>query len=215
MEIKQRFVVRHPPDVVWDALADAALAVQCLPGAELEDSGDTRHYKGRMRAKLGPLTAAFSGDAVIERDVGSKTGTIDWTGVDGRTNSRAKARMVYSVVPENGNESTLVKIDADIVLTGALAQFGRSSIINDMATKLTAIFADNLQGRLNATVAFVGSESLSPVLSTVEAGSESLKSVELRPIALLLSVVRSRLARRLRRWADSLDPNPRSMVEPR
>jgi carbon monoxide dehydrogenase subunit G len=205
MDIKQRFIVRHPPAVVWDALADAPFAVQCLPGAELDESNDGRHYKGRMRVKLGPLAAAFSGDAVVDRDVASKTGVVEWTGVDSRSNSRAKARMTYAVLPEGGN-ATAVQIDADIALTGALAQFGRSSIVNDVATRLTAIFAENLQNRLNATAAASApAEGTSP--SAAARPAEPFKSAELRPMDLLLGVLRGRMAARLRRWADRLDPN--------
>jgi carbon monoxide dehydrogenase subunit G len=202
MDIKQRFTVQHPPAVVWDALADAPFAVQCLPGAELDESSDGRHYKGRMRVKLGPLAAAFSGDAVVDRDVAAKTGTVEWTGVDSRSNSRAKARMVYQVLPESDGKATAVQIDADIVLTGALAQFGRSSIVNDVAARLTAIFAENLQGRLNATAAPAAVAGEAPASAT----KEPFKSAELRPMDLLLSVFRARMAGRLRRWADRLDP---------
>jgi carbon monoxide dehydrogenase subunit G len=204
MDIKQRFIVQHPPAVVWDALADAPFAVQCLPGAELDGSSDGRHYKGRMRVKLGPLSAAFSGDAVVDRDVAGKTGVVEWTGVDSRSNSRAKARMVYVVLPENGGKATAVQIEADIALTGALAQFGRSSIVNDVAARLTAIFAENLQNRLNATTA-AAVEGTSP--SSTARPAEPFKSAELRPMDLLLGVLRGRMAARLRRWADRLDPN--------
>jgi carbon monoxide dehydrogenase subunit G len=205
MDIKQRFTVRHPPAVVWDALADAPFSVQCLPGAELDESTDGRHYKGRMRVKLGPLAAAFSGDAMVDRNVADKTGTVEWTGVDSKSNSRAKARMVYTVLPESDGKATAVQIHADIVLTGALAQFGRSSIVNDVAARLTAIFAENLQNRLNATTAPSAVDG-TPA-SSAGLAKEPFKSAELRPMDLLLSVLRTRMALRLRRWADRLDPN--------
>lgn len=205
MEIKQRFIVQHPPALVWDALADAPFAVQCLPGAELDESSDGRHYKGRMRVKLGPLAAAFSGDAVVDRDAANKTGTVEWTGIDSRSNSRAKARMVYLVLPENGGKATAVEIDADIALTGALAQFGRSSIVHDVAARLTAIFAENLQNRLNAAAMPAAVDGSEP--PPVELPKEPFKAAELRPMDILFGVMRSRMAARLRRWADRLDPN--------
>ncbi len=200
MEIKQRFAVQHPPAVVWDALADAPFAVQCLPGAELDESSDGKHYKGRMRVKLGPLAAAFSGDAMVERDAENQTGTVEWTGIDSRSNSRAKARMVYQVLPEADGAATVVQIDADIALTGALAQFGRSGIVQDVAARLTSIFAENLQSRLNASSQADG--------AGIETPPEPFKSAELRPMEILFGVIRSRIAALLRRWADRLDSNP-------
>ena len=60
MEIKQRFTVAHHQSLVWDALTDVKFAAQCMPGAELDDSTDGQHFKGRMRVKVGPLAAAFT-----------------------------------------------------------------------------------------------------------------------------------------------------------
>jgi hypothetical protein len=130
---------------------------------------------------------------------------VEWTGVDSRSNSRAKARMTYAVLPE-GSNATAVQIAADIALTGALAQFSRSGIVNDVANRLTAIFAENLQNRLNATVApSAPADGAAPSAATRPA--EPFKSAELRPMDLLLGVLRSRMATRLRRWADRLDPS--------
>jgi carbon monoxide dehydrogenase subunit G len=220
MEIKQRFIVQHTPRRVWDALADAPFAVQCLPGAELDEaSPDGRSYTGRMRVKLGPLSAAFAGDAVVDRDAAAQTGTIEWTGIDGRSNSRAKAHMVYTVRPEEGGAAA-VEIVAEIGLSGALAQFGRSGIVNDVAARLTRMFAGNLQTRLNAVAAAAqdAAEPAAPATATPPAEGvqtaaapatalprDDFKAAELRPMQLFWSVMASRLARRLRRWADRLD----------
>jgi len=202
MEIKQNFRVRHSPDIVWNALADAPFAIQCLPGAELDDSADGKHYKGRMKVKLGPLSAAFAGEAVVERDAEARIGTVDWTGVDGRSNSRAKARMTYAVQPADGDASE-VQIQADIVLAGALAQFARGNIVQDVAARLTAVFAENLQIRLNASAA---SAQAAVDGTAPPAEAPPLQTVELRPMALIWGALRGRMAARLRRWADRLDP---------
>jgi carbon-monoxide dehydrogenase small subunit len=203
MEIKQRFRVRHQADTVWNALADAPFAIQCLPGAELDDSPDGKHYKGRMKVKLGPLSAAFSGEAVVERAPQTRTGTVEWSGVDGRSNSRAKARMVYAVQPSD-DDSSEVHIEADIVLTGALAQFARGNIVQDVAARLTAVFAENLQNRLNACAS---ATSAPPEDGRPAPAPAPLQSAELRPMALIWGVLRVRMAARLRRWADRLDPD--------
>jgi carbon-monoxide dehydrogenase small subunit len=114
--------------------------------------------------------------------------------------------MTYAVLPEGANAAS-VQIEADIALTGALAQFGRSSIVNDVATRLTAIFAENLQNRLNATAAAASAPVVGASPSAAARPAEPFKSAELRPMDLLLGVLRGRMASRLRRWADRLDPN--------
>ena len=43
-----------------------------------------------------------------------------------------------------------VDIDVGYTLTGLLAQFGRSGLVQDIASRLTAAFAQNLEARLSA-----------------------------------------------------------------
>ena len=71
MKITQKFRVDQPLSVVWDALDDVSLVAQCLPGAELTDAGDGRTYKGKMKVKLGPISASFSGKATVDGDEAS------------------------------------------------------------------------------------------------------------------------------------------------
>lgn len=217
MELKQRFTVTHRLPLVWDALTDAKFAAQCMPGAELDESPDGRHYNGRMKVKLGPLAAAFSGEAVVERDEQARTGTVDWTGIDSRSNSRAKGRMTYAVLPESDGAATAVEIVADFSLTGALAQFGRGGIINDVAARLTSIFAENLQTRLNAVAERdPAPPAPTPAEPPPQAEEKSVmpddgfRAAELRPMQLFLGVMRKRLADRLRALADLIDGTRRN-----
>lgn len=216
MEIKQRFTVAHHQSLVWDALTDVKFAAQCMPGAELDDSTDGQHFKGRMRVKVGPLAAAFTGEATVERDEAAKTGRVDWTGVDARSNSRAKGQMTYAVLPEGDGRTTAVEIQAQVALTGALAQFGRSGIINDVAARLTSIFAENLQTRLNSVVvedAPQGQAQRQPsdeqAMPKTALPDDGFRAAELRPMQLFLGVLRTRLANGLRGWADRIDGTPR------
>lgn len=206
MELKQQFTITHDVQDVWRALSDVSFAVGCLPGAELDPSEDGVHYRGRMKVKLGPLSAAFAGDAQVERDEEARLGTVHWTGVDSRSNSRAKATMNYRVSAAENPAHARVDITADVALTGALAQFGRSGIIQDVANRLTAIFADNLQQSLGQRMlgaAAAGGEG-EPAVPGQEAARPA-QAAQLRALPLLWSVLRGRLAALLRRWADGLD----------
>jgi carbon monoxide dehydrogenase subunit G len=191
MDIRQRFIVEHPVETVWRSLSDIPLVVSCLPGAELTEQIDDARYKGRMRIKLGPIAAAFAGEAMVTRDDAAHTGTVEGSGADGKSGSRAKARMSYRLLPEQGGSATAVEMEADIALTGALAQFGRSAIINDIAARLTEDFARTLQGRLKE-------------LAAGERGNAAPASPPSEPQAidagnLLLSALRRRIFAFLRR----------------
>jgi len=161
MKVFQKFQVNHPQSVVWDALADVSLVAECLPGAELSDADGGKTYKGKIKVKVGPITAVFSGKAVVERDKENWLGTVEGSGADSGTSSRAKASMRYALTPLQGDTGTEVAVQSDIQLSGALAQFGRSDIINDISQRLADTFAENLQARLAS-----GGEGSMPVPSS-------------------------------------------------
>ena len=51
---------------------------------------------------------------------------------------------------ENGGASARVDIVVEFTLSGALAQFNRPGLVNDLAGRLTDQFAANLQAKLDA-----------------------------------------------------------------
>ena len=60
MQIKNDFEVPLPPPSAWSLLMNVPLTAACFPGAELVDSIDEDHYKGRVTVKLGPVTMVFA-----------------------------------------------------------------------------------------------------------------------------------------------------------
>jgi len=146
-EIDESFVIARPSAEVWRALDDIALVAACLPGAELtEREGDS--IKGRMRVKLGPIAAAFSGAATVDRDERQLVGVVRGAGSDGGTGSRTRGEVEYRLVAAPG-DATGVKVTIRYSLQGALAQFSRSNVARDFAARLVAQFAANLNARLD------------------------------------------------------------------
>ena len=68
--------------------------------------------------------------------------------MDRKGGSRANAEFAYSLSAVAGG--TQVTVNADIKLTGPLAQMGRTGILNDVAHEMTGEFARNLEARLAA-----------------------------------------------------------------
>jgi carbon-monoxide dehydrogenase small subunit len=147
---EQRFTVAHPPEKVWAFFGRPAEVAACLPGAALtgEPTGD--HVAGKLRVKAGPIAAEFSGSADIERDVAHYAGMIRGQGRDSRSGSATRGEIAYRLSPEDGGAATRVDVTVGYTLTGMLAQFGRSGLIHDVANRLTAAFARNLEARLGA-----------------------------------------------------------------
>ena len=58
MEIKNSFEVPADIERVWGHLLDVEKVAMCMPGAELTESIDERHHKGKVTIKLGPMSMA-------------------------------------------------------------------------------------------------------------------------------------------------------------
>src|SRR5712671_4008041 len=144
---EESFVIVQPPAKVWEVFADIPLVAACLPGVELTEH-DAYTAKGKMTVKLGPILAGFSGSAVIERDDQAKRGFIRGAGNDRGSGSRTKGEIAYRLTPENEGDQTRVSLTVEYNLQGPLAQFSRSSLVQELGRRLVGEFAGNLNARL-------------------------------------------------------------------
>ena len=153
MEVRQKFVVDRPLEVVWGALCDIRLVGSCVPGAEIVSvSDDGSNFEGRIRIKVGPISAAFSGSGRITRDDVAHRGQVEGSCIDRSNGSRVKINMTYSSNADQGSNSSATDIVANVTLTGPLAQFGKSALMNDISEVLVQEFTRNLTGRLGQTM---------------------------------------------------------------
>jgi uncharacterized protein len=148
MRIEERLSIPFPCERVWAFLHDTGAVVRCLPGAELTETATGGRLAGRFSVKLGPIAAAFVGEAAIVFDEVAKRGEIAGAGSDRSSGSRAKGSVSFALAEENG--ATQVDLVVDYTLAGALAQFSRGGIVKDLAARLTAQFADRLKSAIAA-----------------------------------------------------------------
>lgn len=194
MEIRQKFVVEQPIDTVWAALSDIRLVASCMPGAEVVSvSEDQTEIEGRMRTKVGPISAAFGGRGKIVRDAASHTGSVEGSGADKNSGSRVQIKLTYALEPSDGGHSTTTSIVAGVTLTGPLAQFGKGALINEIAAHMTQQFTNNLRQRFETAAS--PAEIASPVTREIAPANE------LRPVQLLIAVMKKRLKRLVTRSA--------------
>ena len=145
MKISQSFNLSHPLPVVWELFQNVPEVARCMPGAEItEDKGDG-NYAGRLSIKLGPFSAHFDGEAAVTRNDADYSGHVDGRGTDKRGGSRSRLVMDYRMEPSD--QGTRVSIDADLQLSGPVAQFGRTSIVNETATILIGQFVRNIEAK--------------------------------------------------------------------
>jgi carbon monoxide dehydrogenase subunit G len=147
VQITRTFQIAYPLDTVWRAMSDVHLVASCLPGAAVtEELGDDR-YKGSFHIKVGPLAAAFAGEVSIARQPGLHIATVTGKGTDPRSTSRASGTMTYRLLA-TGDATTQVEVESTLNLAGALAQFGKAGVVQEIASRITATFVQNLQARL-------------------------------------------------------------------
>lgn len=152
MQLEQAFDVIYPLPVVWRALEDLRATASCIPGAEITNVEDNQKASGVFRVQLGPIKAAFAGDAEVTRDEASHSGTIKGAGRDGKNASRVNASVEYQLSSVNDN-ATRIALKVDYSMTGTLAQFSRGGIVKEIAASITKIFAGNLEKMLAANAA--------------------------------------------------------------
>src|SRR4051812_24145401 len=119
-----------------------------MPGAEVTERVDERTYKAQLAIAVGPIRPKFDVQATIERDDATREGRIDVNAVDKRGGSRARGQIVYKLSPQG--EETAVELVQTVTLSGPLAQFGRTGVIEDINAQMTRQFAECLAEKLGA-----------------------------------------------------------------
>ena len=180
---KDQFTVAYPPDRVFDMLGDVEQVAACLPGTSLTGVPTPERVEGMIRVKLGPISADFRGAARIERIIENLSGRIVGMGSDQRSRSSTQGEIRYRLVPIEQGTATRVELSIGYSLKGMLAQIARDGLVRDLAARLTADFARNLDRHLSGV----------PVDSTAE-GLQNLNGV-----SLLFSLLRERALTTIRR----------------
>ncbi len=174
LETTLSFTVARSPDEVWEVFADVERVARCMPGASLAGPPINGQIKGTVAVKVGPIATSFSGTGRIERDDARRTGVLHGGGRDRFTGSSVRANVSYVLHAE---DEALTRVDLVVraLLTGPLAQFGRSGIVQDLVSRLANEFARRLEHSL-AT------------------GQDApIEEASLKPAAILFSIVKARM----------------------
>jgi carbon-monoxide dehydrogenase small subunit len=146
---EQHFMVASPPDKVFATFGDIRLVASCLPGVSLTGDPTPEHVEGVIRVRLGPISAGFRGTARIERDPSTLSGQIVGRGDDQRSRSSTQGEIRYRLVAMEQGAATRVELSIGYSLQGMLAQIAREGLVRDLAARLTADFARNLDLELS------------------------------------------------------------------
>jgi uncharacterized protein len=180
IKIEKTFQVKHSIEPVWQFLTDPRKIVTCIPGAQITEEVDDRHYKGTISMKVGPATTNFQGEVEIVR-LDAQTREIEIVGkgkdVGGRGSATMKMTSSVRSLPEGGAEVVSV---AEVSIAGLLAQIG-SRMIHEVSNITFQQFSTCFQQQLEQSAQTTSPDDKpAPPAS----GSQPIKA-----LPLLLSVI--------------------------
>lgn len=154
LRIEETFELRAPVDRTWRYLVDPRQVVNCLPGAELTEVKDQETFLGRVKVKVGPITAAYDGRVTITgRDDATHVVSMVGEGRERTGSGSAKMTMTSKLTPL-ADGATQVQVIADVDIVGKAAQFGRGvieSVNKQLFKQFTACLRGTLEGAEPAT----------------------------------------------------------------
>jgi carbon monoxide dehydrogenase subunit G len=156
MEIKGEYRIAAPREKVYAALNDPVILQACIPGCESLEKTSDSEMKAKVRMRIGPVSAAFTGKVTLS-DFDPPNGyRISGEGQGGAAGF-AKGGAVVTLKEDAGD--TLLNYDVDAQVGGKIAQVG-ARLIDATAKKL----ADEFFSKFTAMVG-------APPPSLAEAGS--------------------------------------------
>jgi aerobic-type carbon monoxide dehydrogenase small subunit (CoxS/CutS family)/carbon monoxide dehydrogenase subunit G len=142
--LTERISLAAPPDTVWAALADLRAVAACLPGTDISAiDGDA--VTGRLNVALGPIRAGFAGHGSVSRDEATRSGQLNGRGRDTGSGSSVEGEARYIVRPDETGTGTWLDITLSWRLTGSLAQFARTELLQAVAGQILESFTANLE----------------------------------------------------------------------
>jgi hypothetical protein len=198
IDIQEKFEIEAPADVVWQFIVTPEKIVGCLPGASLTEVVDERNFLGRVKIKLGAVTAAYKGKIQFQ-EVDAERHVLVMLG-EGKDPSGGTARAEITVrLAELENGSTEMTTVAKIDLTGKVMQIG-GGMIKGVSHQLFQRFAKTAKQRLETQSVAVSNAAG----SGAEAGTASTPApvendAPLKILPLLLQTLGAALSNFFRR----------------
>ena len=148
-DISEETLIPAPLGVVWPLLSDPAEVAACIPGAQLAPSTGDGLWRGAIKVKFGPTTAAFRGEAKLDYDHDAHRCRIEGRGIDQRGASRALANGEVLAAAEG--DATRLTVNGSFTVTGPLETFANAGGVH-VARALLAEFANNMANRAMAAL---------------------------------------------------------------
>lgn len=141
--------IEAPVEKVWQALNDADVLKECIPGCEsLEKKSDTE-FEATVSLKIGPIKARFNGAVELKNLNPPHSYTIAGEGKGGVAGFAKGSADV--TLAEDGPDTTILSYKASADVGGKMAQLG-SRLIQSSSKKLAGQFFSDFNEKVSNSV---------------------------------------------------------------
>ena len=135
MKLTGSYKLNVKKEIVWQALNDANILKQCIPGCESFEKENDTTFNASATNQIGPMNATFSGIVTLSNIQKNQSYTLSGAGQSSVGFANGKAAIKLN--EENGI-TTLTYI-VDVNVGGKIAQLG-SRLIDGVAKKMSHYF---------------------------------------------------------------------------
>ena len=186
---EKNFQLNADINAIWKALTNPEIIVVCIPGAQLTETIDEDHFKGKVSVKIGPVIAKFLGEVEFsKRDSSIYELVIMGKGAD--INGNGGSAMNMGLTLNELETCTEAYCKMTVSITGRIAQFG-SRMFEAVNNKLFEQFINNFSNLLEQ-------ENWEEKTTELHAESEPVKAT-----SLVGSVIVSKLKRKFGNKAET------------
>lgn len=123
MELSADYRFDQPPAVVWDALMDPAVLAGCIPGCRSIEPDGPNRYRADVAIRVGPVSGQYTATVALSElnPPHSYTMAIEGSGNLGFASGVARIMLM----PSSDKDGTIVHVDADSQVGGAVARVGQ------------------------------------------------------------------------------------------
>ncbi|MEV0264768.1 SRPBCC family protein [Streptomyces sp. NPDC050617] len=175
MQLNHTVPVKAAPDEVFALVNDVERVASCMPGAAL-DGRDGDAWQGKVRVKVGPITAAYAGTVrFLESDAEARRLRVQARGADTHGSGDAEALVALAVT--EAPEGARLELTTDLVIRGKIAQFGKGAVAT-VSGKILEQFAQNLGTLLDQDRAAGGAAAPAPAAPAAVGTAGAVESAE-------------------------------------
>jgi hypothetical protein len=149
MDMTGEYKIAAPRERVWEALNDANVLRQAIPGCEELNKLSDTELEASAKAKIGPVSARFKGKVTLSDLNPPESYTLTGEGSGG---AAGFAKGHASVVLTPDGETTILRYTVKAMIGGKLAQLGQR-LVDGAAKKMADEFFDKFSDLAGGKIA--------------------------------------------------------------